>query len=67
MKTGVHCKSHLYQQHSMFVSAETIRTKLSSMSVDLMLIYDFTGFFVFVFATDAASDHHAIVSHTISQ
>jgi len=50
MKTGVHCKSHLYQQHSMFVSAETIRTKLSSMSVDLMLIYDFTGFFVFVFA-----------------
>lgn len=24
MKTDVHCKSHLYQQHLMFVSAETI-------------------------------------------
>lgn len=39
MKTDVHCKSHLYQQHLMFVSAETIRTKLSSKSVDHTLIY----------------------------
>lgn len=39
MKTDVHCESHLYQQHLMFVSAERIRTKLSPKSVNFMFIY----------------------------
>lgn len=72
MKTDVHCKSHLYQQRLMFVSAETIRTKLSSKSVDHMLIYVLCkaillySFFFFCFkAADAAMADIRKVIHVL--
>lgn len=55
MKTGVHCKSHLYQQHLMFVSAETIRTKLSSKSINVIyVLYDCKAILLHIFIFSSA-------------